>query len=234
MWPNFSHTMEQLNHIAFIMDGNRRWAKKLGKQTMEGHGEGANKAREVVEWCVRRNIPHITLWALSTDNLKKRSIAELSYIFSLLAKIPEFFGDLKQHGISLDFFGDLEGLPEQIKKTVHSLQKTMHVPNARHHLHIALNYGGQREIVEAVNKLLTLKKDHISEEDITNNLSSGHIPPADLIVRTGGKRRLSGFLLWQSGYAELFFTNSYWPAFSEDDFEKALSFFLNTKRNFGA
>lgn len=228
--------MRMPKHVGFIMDGNRRWAKTRGLLPTEGHKEGALVAEKVIEWCVESGIEHVTLWALSTENLIHRSAVELSVLFGLLEEIPTRFKKMKEHHVEISFIGNRESLPEKYRKSIERMEKELKVPEPKYHVYIAINYGGREEILSAVHKAQKQMGSEtlVSEQDFSSYLYTGGIPDVDVVVRTGGNRRLSGFMPWQSVYAELFFSDVFWPDFSEDEFNKLLSFFDETARNFGA
>lgn len=227
---SFSKTPQ---HIAFIMDGNRRWAKQQGKLPHQGHSKGADTAEEVVSWCVEEGIPYITLWALSTDNWQKRSDAELHMIFKLIEHIPARFEKMMQHGVTLKFLGRKEGLPEHIQTSMEKTEQLLFLEHPKHTVFIAINYGGRDELLHAMNEIIKNPPDELTEEHISSLLFTKNLPDVELIVRTGGTKRLSGFMPWQSVYAELFFTDTFWPGFTKEEFTTALAYFDGTQRNFG-
>lgn len=220
-------------HIAFIMDGNRRWAKSQGKFATTGHKEGALIAEQVIQWCVEENIPYVTLWALSTDNWQKRSATELTILFKLIESIPSRAEKMKKHGVTLKFLGRRRGLPESVQKSLAKAEDLMHLDNAKHTVYIAINYGGRDEIIHAVEDLLANPPEKITEEIFSQHLFTKNVPDVDLIVRTGGAHRLSGFMPWQSVYSELYFTDTFWPGLTNEEFKKALEYYDGTQRNFG-
>lgn len=230
--PIAMHTTPQ--HVAFIMDGNRRWAKKNNLNSSEGHKEGSKVAERVVEFCLQKNIPHITLWALSTENWKKRSSTELTTIFALLKALPEQMRKLREHGVCVDVLGNKDAMPAQMRTVVDNVEKALFVPNAQFHVHIALNYGGRDELLQAMSALQKKGITKPTQEDVSEHLFTHKIPDVDLIVRTGGEQRLSGFMLWQSEYAELLFLDAYWPELDEEQLTKVFDNYAHRRRNFGA
>lgn len=216
------------------MDGNRRWAKSRGLSPSDGHKEGSKTAENVVEWCVKAGIPHVTLWALSTENWKKRSPTELSTIFQLLAHSPAQMQKLRKYNVSVDILGNRETMSAQLRGLTESVEKALYFPNARLQVHLALNYGGRDELLQAFRELGEKGISNPTSEDVSNHLYTRSIPDADLIIRTGGEQRLSGFMLWQSDYAELAFLDAMWPDLTEEMFTEVLHNFTQRKRNFGA
>jgi len=222
-------------HVGFIMDGNRRWAKGKGLLPTEGHKEGAKVAEQVIEWCVESGIEHVTLWALSTENLIHRNALELSVLFGLLEEIPTRYAKMKDHNVEISFMGNRESLPEKYRKSIERMEKELKVDHPKHHVHIAINYGGREEILAAVHKAQRQLGDTlVTEQDFSSYLYTGGMPDVDLVVRTGGNKRLSGFMPWQCVYSELYFSDVFWPDFSKEEFDSVLRFFDETARNFGA
>jgi undecaprenyl diphosphate synthase len=226
--------MQQIKHIAFIMDGNRRWAKKRGLPSLEGHRRGYNKMKEVGQWCIDRGIKHMTVYAFSTENWK-RSKKEVDYLMNLLEKaltseIPEFM----KKGIRLRVVGSKKGLSKNIIKAIENAEKET-AKNSKGTLNIAINYGGRLEIVEAVQNIIKQKKSPkaITEDLISKNIYTAGQPDPDIVVRTSGEHRLSGFLTWQSVYSELFFIKPHWPGFKEKDLDKVIDEYNNRNRRFG-
>ncbi|MFN7160925.1 MAG: polyprenyl diphosphate synthase [Candidatus Gracilibacteria bacterium] len=220
-------------HIAFIMDGNRRWAKSQGKFATTGHKEGALIAEEAISWCVKENIPYVTLWALSTDNWQKRSATELTILFKLIESIPTRAEKMKKYGVTLKFLGRRRGLPESVQNSLEKAEKLMHLDNPKHTVYLAINYGGRDEILHAIEDILANPPEKITEEVFSQHLFTKDVPDVDLIIRTGGAQRLSGFMPWQSVYSELYFTDTFWPGLTAEEFQRALEYYDGTKRNFG-
>lgn len=228
--PSFA---KKPTHIAFIMDGNRRWAASQGKLPTSGHSEGANMAEQVIEWCVEQEIPYVTLWALSTDNWQKRNELELAMIFKLIEGIPARAEKMKKYGVTLKFLGRRRGLPQHIQDSLEASEKLMYLENPKHTVYLALNYGGRDEILHAVEDIMKNPPEKLTEEVFSSYLFTKDVPDVDLIIRTGGAQRLSGFMPWQSIYAELYFTDTYWPGMTKEEFYKTLTYYEGTKRNFG-
>ena len=219
-------------HVAIIMDGNRRWAKAQGLPFNKGHEAGINALEIIVESAADFGIKYLTVYALSTENLKDRGSFELNFLFSLIKiGITRKLKNLDRNGVHVKFLGDLSSLPDQIQNSLKEMEKKLS-KNKRIFLNIALNYGGRDEIIYAVKK--TKKQlNNITIKDIQNNLYTKDIPDPDVIIRTGGQMRLSNFLLWQSSYAELFFIDSMWPDFGRDDLRRILDEYVNRRRNYG-
>jgi undecaprenyl diphosphate synthase len=217
-------------NVGIIMDGNRRWAARNGMQADEGHKEGAKNFERIVKAAKGLGVAYLTVYVLSTENFKSRSSGEIKLLFELMKK----FLDEKEAGferINLKFIGNLSKLPVDLTKDLKKLENKMPEKNSLTVV-VAVNYGGREEIVSAVEKIAN-KKLEISEKNISNNLYTKDLPDPDLIIRTGGHKRLSNFLLWQGAYSELYFTDTLWPDFGEKEFKKALDDFTERVRNFG-
>ena len=215
------------------MDGNRRWASEQGKPKILGHSEGAKNLERILNSIIKMHIPYATFWALSTENLK-RSEEELKHIFSLFGKITEYLKDAIKNNARFEYIGNLSLLPENIqKKLIDMKEKTKsHTGTV---VTIAAGYGGRDELLRAAKKLLieNINPEELTEELFASMLDTAGMPDIDLIIRTGGNQRLSGYLPWQSPYAELYFTNTKWPGFDETELQKAIEWYNEQKRNFG-
>lgn len=226
------------NHIAMIMDGNRRWAKKRGLPTQLGHSEGAKAMQNIAEYCEKIGVKYMTVYAFSTENWK-RSKEEVDYLMKLLEKyIKEFDKKIKGRNIRLRLLGDITPLPEGLKDGIRTIEeKTKN--NDGLTVNIAINYGGRAEIINASKRIAEdvssgkIKSEDINEELLIKYMYIEDMPDPDLLIRTGGDIRLSGFLTWQSVYSELYFTNCLWPDFDEKELDKAIAEYNNRKRNFG-
>ena len=225
-------------HIAIIMDGNGRWAKKRGKNRVFGHHEGVLRVRELVENAVEIKIPYLTLYTFSTENWN-RPKDEVEALMSLLVEtLNEQVNDLMKQNIQLKAIGNIEGLPKKTHKTLKNvLHKTAN--NTGMVLNIALNYGGRQELVQAVKKIAKKVKnniillENIDENKINLQLYTRNLPDVDFLIRTGGEKRISNFLLWKLAYAELYFTDVLWPDFKKENFYEALSDYQKRERRFG-
>lgn len=222
-------------HIGFIMDGNRRWATENNFRINEGHKKGAENIENIVKASSDLGVKYVTFWALSTENIKERSRMEVLGLFNLLRKSFQIqFPRMMREGVKIKIIGEETGLPSDIKKIVNKLNKTL-VKNPKIHLNIAFNYGGKNEIVNAIKKIAEQKipPEKIDKTAVERFLYTAGTPDPELIIRTGGKKRLSGYLLWQSEYSELCFVDTYWPEFDASELKKALSWYSTQQRNFG-
>lgn len=224
----------KINHLAIILDGNRRWAKQQGLPSLEGHRRGYDKIKEVGDWCLARGIKILTVYAFSTENWK-RDKKEVDYLMKLLrlALTKELSYFIKRD-IKVRVIGRREELSPAMRAAIsHAEEVTKN--NKAGTINLAINYGGRQEIVAAVKSIVS---DGALPEQINENLisekiwTSGQSDP-DLIIRTSGEQRLSGFLTWQSVYSELYFMSVYWPDFSEKDLDEAITWFENRERRFG-
>ncbi len=216
------------------MDGNRRWAMSKGLPKIKGHEQGAKNIKTAVEFCLEKKIPYLTIWGLSTDNLKERQKNEIQHIFRIAQKALDQSRYLKKHQIRVRMLGDLNGLPKILQKIFSKLvQETKNYTSLN--LSLAFNYGGRDELLRAIKKIVqeNYMINKIDQHLVNQHLDTHGIPDPDLIIRTGGKKRLSGFLPWQSVYSELYFTDCFWPELSKTEIEKALVFFSDSKRNLG-
>ncbi len=222
-----------IKHIAFIMDGNGRWAKKRGMPREYGHKVGARVFEDIVDKCGDLGIAAVTCYVFSTENWK-RSEKEVSALMKLLDEYLDKCRrqlERKEKDVRYIFLGDLSPFSEKLRaKMAHIEEISL---NNRIIVNLAINYGGRAEIVHAYNTLLAEGKQHIEEEDISRVLYTKESPELDMIVRTGGDIRLSNFLLWQAAYAELYFTDKLWPDLKGEDVEEALEVFKKRQRRFG-
>jgi undecaprenyl diphosphate synthase len=224
-----------IQHVAIIMDGNRRWAKQKGLSPTEGHREAAVKTIEpLIQECVDQKIPYVTFWAFSTENWK-RDKEELKAIFGVFRfALKNLAIKFIKEGVKLNILGEVNRFPEDIaKQCLDFVNKTRR--NSKITVTFALNYGGRAEIVRAVQEIVRsgVKPEEITEEVFSRHLHAPEIPDPDLIIRTGGEQRLSGFMPWQSIYSELLFVPTLFPDFSVDQFRKALDEFRRRERRFG-
>ena len=222
---------DRLQHIAFIMDGNGRWATKRGMPREFGHTHGAATFKKIGRYCEKIGLKYMTVYAFSTENWK-RPQREVDAIMKLFDEyIEECFREMMDDKVHFRFIGNLSVFPESLREKMDRIDReTAHKPFI---LNIAVNYGGREEIVHACNELIKAGKTEITEADISQNLYTLECPEPDLIVRTGGDLRSSNFLLWQSAYAEYYFTNVLWPDFSAKDVDEAVNAFYGRKRRFG-
>ena len=217
------------NHVAIIMDGNRTWSKINNLDPKEGHKAGVKSAKKIVKYAVEKNIKNITLFALSNENLT-RSRLELKNLFEIFFySFVEEKKFLYEHKIKVKFIGDLNKLPKKIKENTQFLENTTKKNNSLN-LFVALNYGGKQDIKQAVKKAL---KDENKNSNFEKYMYSKDLPEVDLLIRTGGFKRISNFIMWQSSYAEFYFTNTLWPNFNKKSFFKALDWYSTVDRKFG-
>lgn len=223
-----------ITHLAIILDGNRRWAKAKGLPSLMGHTEGAKNVRPILEAALERHISFVTLYILSTENLKERSESELSHLFILFAKLIEYLELFTKNNARLMVVGDLSKLPQKVQQTMQTVMQET-AQNTGMTITLALNYGGRDEITRAVQRIVReqIPLESIDESVIASHLDSAHLPDVDLMVRTGGDQRLSNYLLWKNAYAELYFTPVQWPAFTPQDLDEAINWFILQKRNRG-
>ena len=220
-----------LHHISFIMDGNGRWAQKRGMPREYGHKFGARTFERVMEYCCNMGIPATTFYVFSTENWK-RPQKEVDAILSLLDNyLDDCEKKLEKYDIRFIFLGDKSVFPQNMREKMLDIEERSY--GHKYIVNLALNYGGRDEIVTAVNKLIEGGNTKVSAEDISKAVYTSESPELDLIVRTGGDMRISNFLLWQSAYAELYFTDTLWPDFSTDDVDAAVENFMRRKRRFG-
>lgn len=220
-------------HLAVIMDGNGRWAKAHLKPRAFGHKAGAEKIQQITEFCAKSGIKYLSLYAFSTENWK-RPKAEVEFLMRLLDEFLDSKAQMYlQNDIIFKTIGDLSVLSPHLQQKILSLEieSQQHCKGLTQIL--ALNYGAQDEIRRAFLKLKETCDSTLSIADITNALDTSGIPEVDMLVRTGGEMRLSNFLLWQSAYAELFFTDTLWPDFSTQELEQMLQDFKHRNRRFG-
>ncbi len=221
----------KLSHIAFIMDGNGRWAKQRALPRESGHVVGAKTFRNLVEYCSKRGLKAITFYAFSTENWK-RPAHEVQSILKLLdTYLDDAIANLAENAVRVKFLGDLSVLPPALSEKMQNLERISQKNELL--LQIAFNYGGRAEIVHAVNCALAAGKGGVTEEEIEANLYTDNTYPPDLIVRTAGEKRLSNFLLWQSAYSEFYFADCLWPDFTPAELEKAIGDYLTRTRRFG-
>jgi undecaprenyl diphosphate synthase len=221
-------------HLGIIMDGNRRWAKARGLPPFKGHEAGYKKIKieEVLRWCKEAGIEVLTLFAFSTENWQ-RAKKEVDFLMKLfLRALTKDIKKLHENNVRVRVIGRREGLPEKLREAIEKSEE-LTKNNAGGTLNLAINYGGRPELVDAFKKILANPPEEITEETISANLYTAGLPDPDLIIRTSGEQRLSGFLTWQSAYSELLFIEHHWPEFSKEDFDDALADFANRQRRFG-
>jgi undecaprenyl diphosphate synthase len=224
--------MNKLNHVAIIMDGNGRWGLKKKNSRNYGHLKGLQTVEKVIKCSVKEKIPFLTLYTFSTENWK-RPESEIDFLFNLIRNsLKKNLKKIIKQGIKINIIGKKRGLPKDILKIIKLIEKKTFY-NKKIVLNLALNYGSKEEILNACNKVLLKKKEIVSIKNLEDKLYTRNMPDPDIMIRTGGNKRLSNFLLWQLAYAEIFFISKLWPEFNEDDYYKIIKKFYKIKRNFG-
>ena len=225
-------------HTAIIMDGNGRWAEQKGMPRIFGHQNGVTAVRKIVEAASKFNIKYLTLFTFSVENWD-RPRSEVDTLMGLLVQtLKDEFEDMFKNNIKLHAIGDLDTLPGEVKEELYTIIESTK-NNTGMTLTLALSYGGKQEIVKAVKEISEKVKndviciDNIDDSVINDHLYTSDLPNVDLLIRTSGEKRISNFLLWQIAYAELYFTDVYWPDFTEEDLEKAIVEYQNRERRFG-
>tara|TARA_B100002051_G_C16493462_1_gene514118 strand:+ start:92 stop:769 length:678 start_codon:yes stop_codon:yes gene_type:complete len=223
--------MNKINHIAIIMDGNGRWGKKRGKSRKFGHANGVKTIEKIVKYSIKLKIPILTFYTFSTENWK-RPKTEITFLFKLIDNyfIKEI-NNLIQNNIKINIIGNIKKLPKKIRQRLNVSMKRTEKCN-KILVNLALNYGSKDEIINSI-RLMKNKKLNLTTANFEQNLYTKGLPDPDILIRTGGKKRLSNFLLWQLAYSELYFTDKLWPDFKTSDLNKILSNFKKVKRNFG-
>ena len=224
--------MNELNHVAIIMDGNGRWGLKKKGSRNYGHLQGLKTAQTVIKLSISRKIPFLTLYTFSTENWS-RPKSEINFLFDLIRKsLKKEIKSIIKQGIKINIIGKKAGLPQDIKRTIKIIEKkTLH--NKVITLNLALNYGSKEEIINACKTLSKTNEKEINVNSFEKKLYTKDMPDPEILIRTGGTKRLSNFLLWQLAYTEIFFVDKLWPDFNEKDFNKILNKFYNIKRKFG-
>jgi undecaprenyl diphosphate synthase len=220
------------SHIAIIMDGNGRWGLKKYNDRNKGHYYGLQNINKVIEHSIKLKIKYLTLYTFSTENWNrpKKEVNYLFYLFKYFYK--KNFNKLNKNNIRIKFIGDLINIPKDLKPIIKNIQEKTKKNNAITVI-FAFNYGAKSELINSFKSILKKKNRIINEELISNHLYTKNIPDPDILIRTGGNKRLSNFLLWQLSYAELFFVDKNWPDFNFLDLKKIVSTFTIIKRKFG-
>ncbi len=230
--------LELPRHIAIIMDGNGRWAKKRGLPRIMGHTQGIKSVKEIVTACSDLGVEVLTLYAFSTENWKRPKL-EINMLMKLLDKfLRKELDNLTKNNVRLNVIGGIDELPRNVASLLKSVMaKTQN--NSKLLLNLALNYSSRAEITDAVRSIAVkistnkLKADEIDEEAVANHLYTRDIPDPDLLIRTSGEMRISNFLLWQISYSEIYVTDKYWPDFTREDLKKAIKEYQKRERRFG-
>lgn len=222
------------NHVAVIVDGNRRWAKAKGLPSLEGHHQGYLRVKEVARWLFKRDVPWVSFYLFSRENWN-RSKDEVSYLFKLLEHIlTNDVVEFVREGVKLSFVGLRAELEPRLQELMAKAEAAT-VGGTKGNFVACINYGGQQEVVEGVQRLAEQGVDlkHLTAEQLKASLSTAELPPVDLMIRTSGEQRTSNFLLWELAYAELYFTPTLFPDFSEGDLDAALGWYQARQRRFG-
>lgn len=223
-----------LKHIAIIMDGNRRWAKEKFLPSAMGHQKGVDSLRSTMRLFDKLGIKHLTVYAFSTENWNRKK-EEVEFLMGLLAKtLLNELDEMHKENVQIRFLGNISGLNNELQKIVKNAQEKTK-DNTGVNLNIAFNYGSRDEITNAVKAIVKngINAENITEETISNYLYTKDIPDPDLLIRTGGEKRISNYLLWQLAYSELYVTDAYWPEFDEKELSKAIIEFERRNRRFG-
>ena len=223
-----------LKHIAIIMDGNRRWASERKLPSAVGHKKGVDALKATLRACKDFGIKYLTVYAFSTENWNRKK-EEVDFLMELLAvTLTNELAEMHSEGVVISFIGDISKLSEKLQKILNNSVETTK-NNTGVHLQIAFNYGSRDEIVNAVKSIVKkgIEPEKITEETISKNLYTNGIPDPDLLIRTGGEKRISNYLLWQIAYAEILVTKEYWPEFDRKSLALAVEEFKNRQRRFG-
>ena len=223
--------MNKLSHVAFIMDGNGRWGLRKKKGRNFGHKTGVKTVSKIVEGSIKLKIPILTFYVFSTENWK-RPKKEINFLFKLIILyFKKELDNVVKNGIKIQFIGKINQLPSKLKKVlIETSEKTKN--NKKIKVNLAINYGSKKELIDAFKKIK--KNKDINEKKVKLNLYTKNEPDPDILIRTGGQKRLSNFLLWQLAYSEIYFLDKLWPDFSIKDLKKILRNFQGIQRNYGA
>jgi len=232
--------MEQKNsipqHIVLFPDGNRRWAEERGLPTLEGHMKGRENFEGFLMWCKKRGVKVITVFGFSSENWN-RPEEEVNYLMDLFETYlsdKKAIARFQEEGVRVKIIGQKERLRPSLQQTIAHIEDITK-ENSSFHLNLAVSYGGKWDITQAARKIIQeqIPAQDVTEETIAERLSTAGFPDPDLIIRAGGEKRLSNFILWQGAYAELYFSPKYWPDFTEEDLQKALDEYAHRQRRFG-
>ena len=222
------------SHVGFIMDGNGRWAQKRGLARTAGHKEGLEVAKRIVKACADMGIKYVTLYTFSTENWK-RAQEEVGYLMGLIkSHLRAEFQFYKDNGIKIEHIGDLSGLPKDVQNEIIKAKDDTAAFTGLTVV-LAINYGGRDEIVRSIKKMMDsgIKSENITEKLISDNFDVPELPDVDFLIRTGGEKRLSNFLLWHCAYAEFLFTDTLWPDYSTEELKNNINEFYKRTRRFG-
>jgi undecaprenyl diphosphate synthase len=223
--------MNKIKHVAIIMDGNGRWGLKRKNSRNFGHKQGLQTVEIILKKTIEKKIPYLTLFSFSTENWK-RPRGEIRFLLNLIREyFDKHLDKIIKQGVRIRIFGQINKFPKDVKKILNKVQNKTK-KNTKINVILALNYGSRDEILYAIKNMFR-KKLKINKSNFENQLYTLNIPDPDILIRTGGKKRLSNFLLWQMAYTELFFVEKLWPDFNSNDLMKILNKFKSIKRNFG-
>lgn len=215
-------------HLGFIVDGNRRWAKERGLPTVEGHRQGFDVVKKVLKWCIKRGVTYVSFYLFSTENWS-RTEEEVGYLMGMVKlKMKSLAQELKKNGIKLSVLGSRDKLDPEIVGFIDEAEE-LTKDGTKGTVCVCFNYGGKQEIVDAVKKI----DGEVTEEAIDANLYHPEVPPVDMVVRTSGEERISGFMLWRAAYAEMLFLKRYWPDMDEPAVKEVLAEYASRNRRFG-
>ena len=219
-------------HIAIIMDGNGRWAKEKGLSRLEGHKQGVNVVREIITYCSKINIKYLTLFTFSEENWKRPKKEVIGLMNLLVSSLKKETESLKKNNIKFSVIGDLKKIDIYTRSKIN---QTIEITESNDglNLNLAISYGSRQEIIQAINQIIEENKSQISMEEFSDFLYTKKLPDPDLLIRTGKEKRISNFLLWQIPYTEIFFSNSFWPDFNENELNNILKEYTTIERRYG-
>ncbi len=221
-----------LQHIAIIMDGNRRWAKEKNLPSMLGHKKGVDALKATMRACDDFGIKYLTVYAFSTENWNRKN-EEVEFLMNLLGEtLKNQLAEMHENNVIISFIGDTSRLSAKLQEILHNAVEVTK-NNSGVHLQIAFNYGARAELTNAIQKIIDAGHREITEDLITQNLYTSNIPDPDLLIRTGGEKRISNFLLWQIAYSEILVTQEFWPDFGKEQLANAITEFSLRKRRYG-
>ncbi len=220
-------------HIAIIPDGNRRWAKKRGKPLLFAYDKGITHIGDVIKWCRKYKVRELTMWGFSTENFM-RDRKEISQLFNLFnQKLSEGMKrEYKKYEVRVRFLGRIDEFPREVSEKMRQVERDTE-KHGKYQLNLMLAYGGRRELLDAVNRALSQRLGKVDEKKFSSLLYTAGVSEPDLVIRTSGEIRTSGFLPWQSAYSEYHFSNKLWPDFTERDFKRALDDYSRRRRKYG-
>jgi undecaprenyl diphosphate synthase len=221
-------------HVGIILDGNRRWAKEQGVPTLDGHRRGAEVFKDIALGAFDEGVKYLSAFVFSTENWQ-RTEEEVSYLMKLVVRaVEKYLNEFNERGIKILVSGNRQNLSKTVQDSINrTIEKTKNNTNGC--LVLCFNYGGHQEIADAVKKIIAsgIAEDAVTTDVIEQNLYSPEVPSLDLLIRTSGEQRTSGFMLWRAAYSELYFTDKYWPDFTADDFNQALEEYKQRNRRYG-